>query len=258
MKNSPPSLAEISITPSDPEKDDDLLCKIDKDSKDPDGDKFTYTLYWERDGKRWGGSTKTTTIAGDTIPADVTLGGGEEWTCHVLASDGDATSDSYVSVTVGAFVAGFSGEVGPVIKGYLQCEGYLDKTGGDHVPKAWGDSCTDKKYNNIAIACGTSKTSYRYIEVKKNVFRDKLSAYPERNLITAFKDQSGTSYSFSPNYIYATGNDPHNSRSWWVNGNGCGEHYLTLTVNNSCTYEASNCFGQNIKGDRYLWVYVKP
>jgi hypothetical protein len=59
------------------------------------------------------------------------------------------------------------------------------------------------------------------------------------------------------NVIYAQGNNPNTARSWWGSGNGCGEANTNLTINNQCSWEAANCFGQNINGNRYLWVYVK-
>ena len=258
VKNRAPSTPTIDITPGTPKDTDDLRCLITKASVDADGDSFTYHISWERNGVAYTGAT-TTTRKGDTIPGSVTKTG-ETWTCFVSADDGDDESvEAEDEVTVGGgVVPGFSGYRGPTFTGWTQCEGYLDHSGGDHIPKAWGDDCMGSGYNKIKLVCGSSLSSYRYIDVKKNVFRDKLTAYPERGLITAFKDQSGRSYSYSYNYIYATNNDPHHSRSWWVYGNGCGEHYQTLTVNNSCTYEASNCFGQGISGSRYLWVYVAP
>ena len=37
---------------------------------------------------------------------------------------------------------------------------------------------------------------------------------------------------------------------------GCGEGNAMLTMNNICPWDASDCFGQNLMGDRYLFVYV--
>jgi hypothetical protein len=42
------------------------------------------------------------------------------------------------------------------------------------------------------------------------------------------------------------------------NGHGCDESQTNITINNICTYDASNCFGQNINGNRFLFVYVRP
>ncbi|MFT7521868.1 MAG: hypothetical protein ACI9MC_004020, partial [Kiritimatiellia bacterium] len=261
IKNTAPTAPSVTLTPSSPKSADPLVCEVTKVGTDLDGDKLTYEFDWERNGVAWTGGTATTDHAGDTIASKDT-GGGQKWQCFATATDGTADSSEASSATVtietGAVVPGFTGKLGPSLAGYIQCEGYLDKSGSEDIPTAFGDDCMSSKYNKIALACGTSKSSFRYIEVKKNVFRDKLISYPEAGLITSMKNQSGTSLTLISNLIYATSNDPHKQRSWWVSGSGCSETTPSLTVNNSCTFEASNCFGQNIKGDRYLWIYVKP
>jgi len=149
-------------------------------------------------------------------------------------------------------VPGFSGKPGPVFgDGWLQCEGYHDKAGGDDIPKTWGDDCADGQYSKIKMVCGSALNSYRFIDVKKNVFKQGLSTYPESGLIY------NSNFSGWTNEIYASGNHPHNSTSWWAGPEGCGESSKNTTINNSCSWEASNCFGQGINGPRYLWLYVK-
>ena len=155
----------------------------------------------------------------------------------------------------------FAGQLGPDFAKdtcWQQCEGYLDNPGGDDVPAAWGNDCVNAAWSRIRIACGASVNQYRYITVEKNVFKDGLAAYPENNLISEAKDQNGVNFSYPGNQIYATGNHPHNGTSWWAGGNGCGETNGNITINNVCSWEASNCFGQNNGGARYLWVYVAP
>jgi len=149
-------------------------------------------------------------------------------------------------------VPGFQGEIGPEFDGWLQCEGYLDNPGGDDVPKNWGDDCTGGQYNKLKMVCGASIASYRYIDISKNVFKDGLNSYPENGLIY------GANFAGYSNEIYATGDHPHQSTSWWAGPSGCSESATNTTVNNSCSWEASNCFGQNIGGSRYLWLYVAP
>ncbi|MEZ4427435.1 MAG: DUF4215 domain-containing protein [Nannocystaceae bacterium] len=154
----------------------------------------------------------------------------------------------------------FQGQVGPVFNDgcWIQCEGYLDQPGGDDIPPAWGNDCTGVQFSRVRLVCGASLNAYRYITVQKNVFKDGLNAYPEVGLITESKDQNGIPF-MTLNQIYAAGNHPHNGISWWGSGDGCGEAKLNTTINNNaCTWEASNCFGQNIAGNRYLWVYVSP
>jgi hypothetical protein len=91
--NSAPTAPEVSISPSDPTAgEDDLVCSIDSESYDPDGDTISYTFEWEVDGVSSSDAT-TTTETGDTISAD-DLSGDEEWTCTVTADDGTDESDS--------------------------------------------------------------------------------------------------------------------------------------------------------------------
>ncbi len=153
----------------------------------------------------------------------------------------------------------FNGEVGPEFDDgcWLQCGGYLDMPGGDDVPLFWGEGCTGSDYNRVRIACGADVNNYRVITVEKNVFKDLLNAYPETGLISEFFDQDGTPY-MTQNQIYAEGNNPNTGRSWWGNGSGCNENSLNTTINNVCSWEVSNCFGQGLNGNRYLWVYVAP
>jgi hypothetical protein len=98
--NSAPTAPEVSISPSDPTAgEDDLVCSIDSESYDPDGDTISYTFEWEVDGVSSSDAT-TTTETGDTISAD-DLSGDEEWTCTVTPDDGTDEGDSdSSSVTV--------------------------------------------------------------------------------------------------------------------------------------------------------------
>ncbi len=96
--NSPPTAPELSIDPEVPEAEvDDLLCSIEIDSVDVDGDDFSYTLAWDVDGVAYAAAT-TTFVTGDTVPGEDTEDG-QVWTCTVTATDivGDSSA-SDVSV----------------------------------------------------------------------------------------------------------------------------------------------------------------
>ena len=154
----------------------------------------------------------------------------------------------------------YNGPAGPDFSAdgcWQQCAGYLDNNGGDDIPSFWGQNCTSQDYDRVRIACGTGPNSYRYIQIEKNHFKDLMNAYPEVNMISEAKNQDGVDFTIN-NQIYAQGNNPNTAVSWWNGGNGCGELNTNLTVNNICSWEASNCFGQNIGGSRYLYVYVAP
>jgi hypothetical protein len=65
---------------------DDLICSVDVDSIDEDGDAVQYSISWMVDGVAYTGAT-TTYQMGDTVPASDTLAG-EDWTCTVVPDDG--------------------------------------------------------------------------------------------------------------------------------------------------------------------------
>ena len=99
--NTPPEAPTVSIVPDEPtEGVDDLICMIDTESIDADGDSFTYTFTWTADGSTWTGSTSTTYEAGDTI-AGTDTSAEDEWSCTVTPNDGDGDGSSEeASVTV--------------------------------------------------------------------------------------------------------------------------------------------------------------
>ncbi len=153
-------------------------------------------------------------------------------------------------------IPGFVGQLGPDFRseGFLQCAGFYDQLNSDDVPLGWGLDCADKNWSRLRVACGAGKTpgEVRYIDVKKNVFALGLLNNAEYGLI------SGSNFNLNgDNLIKADSSSPNTSRSWWVSAMGCSEALGNLTVNNpSCGWEASNCFGQNLSGPRYLFVYV--
>ena len=65
----------------------DLLCTIDEESTDDDGDSITYTFDWDVDGTPFE-DTDTSTEDGDSVPS-YALGDEEMWTCEVTPTDGD-------------------------------------------------------------------------------------------------------------------------------------------------------------------------
>ncbi|MBM4343373.1 MAG: putative metal-binding motif-containing protein [Deltaproteobacteria bacterium] len=153
-------------------------------------------------------------------------------------------------------INGFVGQLGPDFKatGWLQCAGYYDTATGEDIPTGWGLDCADKAFTKVRVACGAGKlaSQVRYIDAKKNVFAYGLVNMAESGLIydSNFNLEGN-------NLIKADAENPALARSWWVSAAGCSESIASLTVNNnSCAFEASNCFGQGIIGPRYLFVYV--
>jgi hypothetical protein len=80
--NSTPAVPTVTVTPSTPEREEDLLCTAS--SSDADGDGLTYAYSWTKDGAPTG-------LTSNTVSASYTENG-ETWTCSVTASDGAATS----------------------------------------------------------------------------------------------------------------------------------------------------------------------
>ena len=99
VSNTPPTAPELAFDPTEPEAGvDDLLCWVDVDADDDDGDAIGYTFEWAVNGSSWTGSTATTAESGDTISGADTAGD-DSWTCTVTPNDGDDDGPS-ASVSV--------------------------------------------------------------------------------------------------------------------------------------------------------------
>jgi hypothetical protein len=93
--NGLPSAPSVSLSPSAPYGDDDLVVSIDTPSVDPEGDRVTYGYAWYRDG------VASTASSSATLPASATTRG-ERWTVEVWANDGLGESPlGSASVTIG-------------------------------------------------------------------------------------------------------------------------------------------------------------
>jgi len=98
--NTPPPAPQVAIEPSRAEVGvDDLVCVIQTESVDDDGDTVTYTFEWLADSAvypdDYGSATgpDTTTWPDDTIPAvDNVLA--TDWSCTVTPDDGEDTGGS--------------------------------------------------------------------------------------------------------------------------------------------------------------------
>lgn len=256
VANTAPMAPTVRLSPATPDTSNNVRCVVATAGTDADGDTLSYSFTWTRNGSTVAGTT--TTWTNDTLRSGSTSPG-DRIVCTARASDGTATSGTVTAsgTVIGAVVSGFSGVRGPSFSGWTQCEGYKDGTTANEIPKAWGDDCTAAAWKKLRLVCGASTSAYRYIDVNRNVFRDKLTAYPHTGLILQGKDHGGTSFTYT-DAIYAASNDPHVGTSWWAGSAGCSSTSTNLTVNNSCTYEASNCFGQGLSSTRFLWVYVSP
>jgi hypothetical protein len=99
VANTPPGQPTLAITPSEPTGGiDDLVCEIDNDAEDIDGDALTYVMSWSVNGTNYTGAT-TTTWSGDTVLAANTFGG-ETWECASLPNDGEDDGSPGVATVV--------------------------------------------------------------------------------------------------------------------------------------------------------------
>lgn len=163
-----------------------------------------------------------------------------------------------------AVVPGFTGDPGPAFEGWTQCEGYLDTAAGDELPATgWAAACAGQSYNSIRLACGPSLQAFRYLDVNKNIFRDGVTGFPETDLTLTAADQSGVAFTPEFNGVWATAPVDSNP-SWWGADGGCEENVAGVVVDPASSFgcaapswEVSDCFGQNLTGDRHLWIYVK-
>ena len=160
VSNTAPSAATVSIDPAEPgEGTDDLVCVVDDESTDLDGDDVSYTFVWDVDGSEFGsdtGSSGPTTShhVGDTVPGSETVAG-EEWTCTVTPDDGDDDGpDASDSVTVISGVFTFS--TSQVIDGAtVTCSGVTNTSSYTQCD----DHLADGLYFPNGITCGPTWSS---------------------------------------------------------------------------------------------------
>jgi hypothetical protein len=93
VENTPPSAPFVVIAPDDPvEGVDALVCRVDAEGTDADGDPVSHAVVWSLDDVVYT-ETETTDRDGDTVPAGVPAGN-EDWVCTVETDDGYAAGAS--------------------------------------------------------------------------------------------------------------------------------------------------------------------
>ena len=144
VANTPPGAPSVSIDPSAASAGvDDLVCQVDVESYDADGDTITYSMSWTVDGLAYtagGGDTgdtgawlgpDTDTWTDDTVPAEDTQDG-EAWVCTVTPHDGDdAGATAQASATTSS--AAWSGVIEMPATGTVDgfSAGYWSALNGD-------------------------------------------------------------------------------------------------------------------------------
>ena len=99
IANSPPVAPTLVFTPEEPHAGhDDLVCRIDTEGTDADGDELSYDFGWSVEGVATSADTTTLnpldTVAGERLVE------GESWTCTVEVSDGMDTDEASESVEI--------------------------------------------------------------------------------------------------------------------------------------------------------------
>ena len=88
VSNSPPAGLVVEIEPDEAEAGERLVCVIETEASDADGDDVTFTFSWDAAGASYAGTPGTTFETGDTIDEDET-DEGEVWACSVTPHDGE-------------------------------------------------------------------------------------------------------------------------------------------------------------------------
>lgn len=98
--NTPPTPPVVAVEPELPVAAEALQCVVVETSIDADDDLVSYSIAWRIDGEDFEGTT-TTSLEGDTVPAEQVLAG-SMYGCAVAAGDGEGVSpEVYAAVAVG-------------------------------------------------------------------------------------------------------------------------------------------------------------
>lgn len=84
--NKPPDIPGLVFSPDLVLTEENILCEVDGEITDADGDSFTTSITWTRNGAAYKGLTDTTNVTGDTIPFNAT-DLEDKWGCTVTADD---------------------------------------------------------------------------------------------------------------------------------------------------------------------------
>jgi len=94
----PPPPLGVSVLPTEPTTDDSLLCNVETDSVDIDGETIGYSIDWLVDDQVFADAVSAT-FPGDTVPASNTLEG-QIWSCAATPTDGSDEGDAGASEPV--------------------------------------------------------------------------------------------------------------------------------------------------------------
>jgi hypothetical protein len=164
--NSPPTAAELALTPDSPlEGVDPLLCTVVTEGVDPEGTAVTHAFAWDVDGVPYTGAVDAA-LASD-VDGSVTIAD-ETWTCTVTASDGQlvgpAGTASVVVVSDGPGVGSggrtfvtstvYDGDLGGLSGADSLCQDRADAAGLGGSWAAWLSDSSTQAVDRLATAPG--------------------------------------------------------------------------------------------------------
>ncbi len=99
VNSGPTGPGAVSLAPTSPiEQRDDLLCTVDTEATDADGDPINYVFEWYVDTLLWTGTSSDTSLTSTVAAAETTAG--ETWTCRANSFDDENCCGSYTDATV--------------------------------------------------------------------------------------------------------------------------------------------------------------
>ena len=96
--NEAPSAPGIFLSPESPSAGESLVCVVEEEGVDPEGEALSYRFHWAVNGAAYV-ATETANRQGDSI-ADATTQGGQSWRCTVTAEDPQGLQSTEVSAEV--------------------------------------------------------------------------------------------------------------------------------------------------------------
>ena len=270
IQNSAPTTATVAISPEVPvEGIDDMVCVIEHESDDADGDGVTYTFTWSVDGTSWGGGTDTTVWEGDTVGVD-DIAARETWKCTVVPTDGSddgASAEAEVEV-----VSSFGGELNlSLADAKLLGEaandnaGYSVSSAGDVNADGYGDVLIGAYYEDA----GGTDAGAIYLKLGPFTGISNLSAADAKFIGTADYDYAGRATSagdvnddgYDDILVGASGDNPAGA-AYIIHGPASGTSSLSaadakLTGESTSDHAGTGIApGGDINGDGYADVIV--
>jgi len=210
VADSLPTTPGVTVSPGSPvEGVDDLVCAVTSPSTDADGEAVTYSVAWTYNSSPWTGTTTTTTLAGDTVPAASTSAG--LWECAVTPTAASVAGTAGVDVvTVGApppvgklvFVTSTlqNGALGGVTGADAVCQARANAANLGGTFKAW---ISGSSYSSSPASRFTKSTTLPYVRTDGVVVANNWADLTDGTIQNPINvDETGTLQS-SPSFAWS-------------------------------------------------------